>query len=988
MAAHQDGAQQLECPVRVRIRQEIGSKTATVSARPKTSPAAGVLAGACNHQRGRGGLDSLSWFALLGLLGWLLIGPLPAEAQAGATPPTVLRVGILAFGGKAQAQQQWAPTLRLLEASLPGHALEGVPLDYDEFGAALQRKAVDFVYTNPEHYVALRGSRKLQALATVNGRTGDQIVDRFGGVLFSRAGSPVQDLAGVRGRRVAAVGKFSLGGFLLADDTLRHAGINLGSADVAELRFIGLPHARVVEQVLAGAADVGIVRTGVLEALVQAGQLKWDDIQVLAPRPPGAFPQRVSTDLAPEWPWAALPHVAPQVVAQVRAALLALPADGDAAIQGQHAGFSAPANYAPVEDLMRRLHTYPDDPHASLAEQARLLWLDHETELSVALAALLLAGLGLSGSLWSSNRHLRQLTALYAGAQQRLQMTAAAFDSQVGLIITDKQTKVLRANQAFTGILGFSEVELRGQPTALLRGLSLPKDGAGSIWRYLQQHGRWQGEVPCRHRDGHEVPCMVTITAMREVEAGVEGYVGSFVDMSQHHIDQTAIRQLAFFDVLTGLPIRRRFLDDLQHALDRTDASGVHGALIFIDLDHFKLLNDSHGHSMGDDLLRVISSRLRHVLGSEGLVARLGGDEFVVMQPGLDGTSEQALAQALALAQRLRDAILQPCQLQTSPQAGQPVSVVSHSCSGSLGLTLFDRQDTECTEVMRRADVAMYQAKHAGRNTIRHYDPDLSRLLGERAALAADLSRALELDQVVLHYQVQVDRSGRAVAAECLLRWLHPTRGPVSPATFIPLAEDSGMIIALGDWVMDRACRTLARWAQMPAAAHLELAVNVSPRQFAEAGFVDKLEMALARSGARPQQLVLEVTEGILLENADEVAELMIKLCRLGVSFAIDDFGTGYSSLSYLQRLPLRQLKIDRAFIRDMDVNRNSEAIVGAVIGLGQSLGLTVVAEGVEAEQQKALLVAMGCGLLQGFHLGMPSTLPVFEAALPQAVAC
>jgi diguanylate cyclase (GGDEF)-like protein/PAS domain S-box-containing protein len=682
-----------------------------------------------------------------------------------------------------------------------------------------------------------------------------------------------------------------------------------------------------------------------------------------------------------------LPHVAPSHLARVSAALLALPADGEVARQGRHGGFSTPANYAPVEDLMRRLRTYPNDPNASLREQARVLWLNHQAELSTALAVLLLAGLGLSGSLWLTNRHLRSLAALYAGAKQRLQMTSAAFDSQVGLIITDTQSRVLRANQAFSDILGFKEDELRGQATSLLRGLSVPKNRVGGIWRHLQRHGQWQGELACRHRDGHEVQCMLTITAMSEVEAGVEGFVASFVDMSQHHSDQTAIRQLAYFDVLTGLPNRRRFMDELQQALELPGSDGGQGALIFIDLDHFKLLNDSHGHSMGDDLLKVISSRLRQVLGPDGLVARLGGDEFVVMQPGLGSCNEQALAQALALAQRLRDAILQPCQLQTPPQAGQPASVVSHSCSGSLGVTLFDRQDTECTEVMRRADVAMYQAKHAGRNTIRHYDPDLSRLLGERAALAADLSRALELDQIALHYQVQVDRSGRAVAAECLLRWLHPTRGPVSPATFIPLAEESGVIIALGDWVMDTACRTLARWAQMPAAAHLELAVNVSPRQFAEAGFVDKLELALARSGARPQQLVLEITEGILLDNADEVAELMLRLCRLGVSFAIDDFGTGYSSLSYLQRLPLRQLKIDRAFIRDMDVNRNSEAIVGAVIGLGQSLGLTVVAEGVETEQQQALLVAMGCGLLQGYHLGMPSALPAFEAALPQSPA-
>jgi EAL domain-containing protein (putative c-di-GMP-specific phosphodiesterase class I) len=300
-------------------------------------------------------------------------------------------------------------------------------------------------------------------------------------------------------------------------------------------------------------------------------------------------------------------------------------------------------------------------------------------------------------------------------------------------------------------------------------------------------------------------------------------------------------------------------------------------------------------------------------------------------------------------------------------------------------VALFDGHDREVIEIMRRADIAMYQAKQAGRNTIRHYDPEVNRLLAERAALSEDLSHALADQQMLLHYQLQVDREGRPVAAECLLRWQHPQRGLVSPAQFIPIAEESGAITALGDWVLETACQTLKRWAASPTTAKLELAVNVSPRQFTEPDFVAKLEKTLARTGAPPRNLLLEITEGILLDNADAVAQRMHQLCTLGVSFAVDDFGTGYSSLSYLQRLPLRQLKIDRSFIRDVQINANSEAIVRAVVGLGASLGLTVVAEGVENEAQREFMVLLGCGLLQGYHLGWPVPLDRFEASLADA---
>jgi len=910
----------------------------------------------------------------------LCLCALPRPAWCAETQ--VVRVGMLAFVDAAAMVQQWTPTARALEAAMPGVTVQLQAMDYDALSDAIQARRIDFVFTNPEHFVVLRNLYKLRALATMRRRIGDQATDRFGSVIFARAGLGLRSLADVRGRSVAAVGVYSLGGFLLADDTLRNAGVDLRDTERDRLVFTSVPHTRVVDRVLSGQSDVGIVRTGMLDALVQAGRLKWSDIEVLEPRPPSTYPQVVTTDLTPEWPWAAMPHVDPEQGRRWAAALMALPADDAAAHAAEHAGFARPANYAPVEDLMRRLHTYPD--RGALA-RLQSLWVAYQRELSSVLATMVLVGLVVSAYLFRTNRHLRQLTGLYERAKQDLQMTSAAFDSQVGLIITDGYTRVLRANDAFTAILGYSEQALKGQSTAVLRGLGMPEKRLGQVWAQLQRERHWQGELMCRHLDGRDVPCMVTITALHEAEAGVEGFVGSFVDMSRHHQDQQAIRQLAFFDVLTGLPNRRRFLDELQQAMNRVRVTGQHGALIFIDLDHFKLLNDSHGHSIGDALLKVISKRLDLTLAGEGLVARLGGDEFVALLGDLPADDHAAQVQALAVALRLREAILAPCQLQAPTRAGELGQLISHSCSGSLGVALFDAHDQEVTEVMRRADIAMYQSKHAGRNTIRHFDPEVNRQLSERAMLSADLAHALAGQQLALHYQVQVDHTGAALGAECLLRWQHPTRGMVSPAVFVPLAEESGAIIALGDWVVDTACATLARWAASPATAHLELAVNVSPRQFAEPRFADKLQQCLASHRAPPQRLVLEITEGLLLDNADEVTRLMHRLCELGVSFAIDDFGTGYSSLSYLQRLPLRQLKVDRSFIHDLTSNRNAEAIVRTVIGLGSSLGLTVVAEGVETAQQQALLLAMGCGLLQGYHLGRPVPLPQFEAALPQA---
>jgi diguanylate cyclase (GGDEF)-like protein/PAS domain S-box-containing protein len=908
---------------------------------------------------------------------WLVLGYLGALAVAQAAEP--VRIGVLAFQSKSDTLAQWAPTARYLERAPDGRRFEIIPLNYEELNLAVKAASLDFVLTNPEHYVVLRNAYRVRPMVTLNTLVQGQVLDRFGSVIFARASSSIQTLADVRGTRVVAVGLYSLGGFLLAADTLRQNHIDLRSADVRQLAFTGLPHSLVVQEVLAGRADVGTVRTGVLEQMVAQGKLDPGQIRVLNEQPRDVFPQALSTELYAEWPWAALSHTDPALIKQVALALLQLPANDAAAQVGRYHGFSTPANYAPVEELMRRLKVYPGVESKPLWLE---LWLEYEHAIEAAGLALGLFGLGLLAWQWRSNRRLRDMTRLYRQAQSGLQVTAAAFSSQVGLIVTDEQTRIVRANQAFCEMLGYTEAQLVGLSTGQLRGVSVPQGEIRQMWHALQAQGRWQGDLVCRHAAGQDLACQVTITAIRSDQVGLSGYVGSFVDMSEQKKTETEIRQLAFYDNLTELPNRRLFLERLQGAMAAALQGRTLGALMFIDLDHFKILNDTHGHLVGDQLLQHIAQRLNALVGGEALAARLGGDEFVVMLTGLERNEAGAMARAMDMARSVHEAILLPYQLSTLGDVSEAQHTLRYNCSGSIGVTLFGLQPEPVTEVLKRADVAMYQSKHSGRNAIRQFDPAAQRLLNEQALLTADLNQALADGQLFLHYQLQTNAQGFAVGAECLLRWRHPARGLVSPVEFIPLAEESGAILSIGSWVLRGACATLAAWSRQPGFCALSLSVNVSPRQFIEDDFVASVTQALQASGARAELLTLEITEGIVLQNADQVIDKMHQLRALGVGFSIDDFGTGYSSLSYLQRLPLREVKIDKAFVNDLTHNAGSEAIVRAIIALSASMTLTVVSEGVETEAQKDQLLAMGCHLLQGYLIARPMTLDAMEALL------
>ena len=914
--------------------------------------------------------------AFWGTCGLLLVlcgGP-AASAQ------TSVKIGVLAFESKSDTDARWRPTADYLQTATAQQHVDIVPLNYEELNAAVEAGDVDFVLTNPEHYVVLRNAFRLSPMVTLNTLIDKKPASSFGGVIFTRADSrDILQLEDVRGKRVAAVGVFSLGGFLAAADVFRQRQVNLRSADIKALEFTGQPHYKVVQAVMEGHADVGLVRTGVLEDMARRGKLDLDQIRVLNLQTNTDFPQLLSTPLYPEWPLAAMPKTSPTLVKAVAMALLNIAQDSAFAHAGNYAGFTPPANYAPVEELMRRLKAYPLVESVPLWQE---LWLSYSEEIESAAFVLMLVGAGATVYLGIGNRRLRKLADLYAESQGRLAVTAAAFESQVGIIVTDERTHIIRANEAFTKLFGYTEAELLGSSTSMLRSGLIPDGTLRLIWPILLAKGRWQGELACRHHSGKEVACIVAITALHRETGSPTGFVGSFLDITiQKHAESEA-RQLAFFDPLTELPNRRMFIDRLQGAITTAAQDHQLGALMFIDLDDFKVLNDSYGHTVGDQLLRLIAQRLGTLAGTTALAARLGGDEFVVMCPALSPVEALAQEKASTFAWQIRRAILDPYELNTQSTDNTPSRFLHYNISGSIGVALFGSSDEPVAEVLKRADVAMYQSKHAGKDTIRIFDPRVQSALSERVALSTDLNAALAKGQLLLHYQLQTTASGAAVGAECLLRWKHPTRGMVSPVEFIALAEESGAIISMGDWVTRQACETLARWASIEQLQHLTLSVNVSPRQFIDADFVLRVEKSLQETGANPQRLCLEITEGIVLQEADQVIEKMHRLCAIGLSFSVDDFGTGYSSLSYLQRLPLRELKIDKTFVHDLANNKASEAIVRAIAALGASMQIDVLAEGVETEAQKNRLTALGCERMQGYLFARPMALEAMEQKL------
>ena len=555
--------------------------------------------------------------------------------------------------------------------------------------------------------------------------------------------------------------------------------------------------------------------------------------------------------------------------------------------------------------------------------------------------------------------------------QNQLRVLASSFNLQEGIIICDENGLIIKTNQAFSNITGYSAEEALGRNPRFLSSGRHDASFYTEMWKSLLANGKWDGEVWNRRKTGEIYPENLAIVIIKDSEGKTINYVASMTDITKRVAASEEIKQLAFFDSLTGLPNRRLLLDRLAQTLHSNERTGNHGALLFLDLDNFKAINDSYGHDSGDLLLQQAAVRIVDSVRAIDTVSRIGGDEFVVILQSLNQQESEAVIEAEIIAKRILYSLNVPYKIKGRDDL----------CSTSIGATIF-QSNADSIDVLKQADIALYKAKESGRNVLFFFDPIMQTIINAQAEIKRDLKEALLQHQFELYYQVQVDVNGAPVGAEALLRWLHPTKGYISPADFIPIAEESQAIISIGDWVIDAACAQLKQWESNELTRTLSLSVNISAKEFRAENFVEKLKMTIRHHAINPSKLRFELTEGMLISDINGAIETMNKLNELGIYFELDDFGTGYSSLQYLKRLPVYQLKIDRTFVRDVVESVNEQGIVRAIIAMAEALQIRVLAEGVETKAQRQHLADIGCNYFQGYLFGKPVPIDQFEAAL------
>jgi len=880
-----------------------------------------------------------------------------------------INIGVLAFRPKPIVEAKWQPLVNYLNREVQGVEFTISALNYTELEKAIDRKTVDFVFTNSSHFVQLAHKTNLSSpLATlINKKSGQPVRNFAGTILVKNTDTNIQALEDLSGKTIATPSQKSFGGFKMQAYELHQVGINLAT-DVT-IKQTTMPHDKAIVSVMRGEADAAFVRSGVLESMEKSGKIRVGQLRVLNLQMGSNFPFLISTRLYPEWPFAAMPHVGEALAGRIAGALLALPHDGEITqMIGIH-GFRIPADYEPIREVLRTLRVYPYDktPEITLTD----LWEQHRAQMVSALLAVLVISF-LIILLFVYNRRLHDHHEKLQENNESLRIAAVAFDTQEAIFITDKNERIIRVNGAFTRVTGYSDKEAIGQTPRILHSGRHSKQFYHDLWANMERNGYWQGEVWNRRKNGEIFPVGQTITTIKDDDGQITHYLSTFDDISAFKENEERIKKLAFYDPLTGLANRRLLQDHLKQARAHSTRKNDFFALLFIDLDHFKTLNDTLGHNYGDHLLQQVAQRLTETVREGDTVSRTGGDEFIVLLEELGDTADEAAQAAKTTADNLLKQISVPYFLKGR----------EYPISASIGISIYTDHTESIEEMMVRSDLAMYQAKSAGRNTIRFFDPSMQESIQHRSKLEAELRQAIQQDQFVLYYQPKLNPQQQILGYEALIRWNHPKHGILAPGAFIEVAEDSGLIIKIGQWVLRQACVQLSIWHESEETKHLTLAVNISEKQLRRERFVDQVKQIIDATHCPPDKLELEITESLLMKEMDGSIQKIKQLRALGITFAIDDFGTGYSSLNYLKKLPVDWLKIDQSFVHDMLNDPQDEAIVKTILALSETLGLMAIAEGVETEQQKKHLIELGCPILQGYLFDKPK--PVEELVYSQ----
>jgi len=954
---------------------------------------------------------------------------LQSEAPAWAVDQK-LHLGILALRPKPQMQQAWQPFADYLTGKLSGYRVQLHLLDHQEMLAAIQQRQLDFVLTNPSHYIILRQKAGFSgSLATMIPKEGSHPLHNFGGVIFTRNNrNDIRELSDLKHKRIACIGTGvgTFGGFQAQTLELHRAGITLKQQ---QFLSTGMPQDRVIKAVLEGKADVGFVRTGMLEKLEQQGTIPAGSFKIINQQNIPDFPFASSTRLYPEWPFVGLPQIDPHLSAKVAALLLSIPPDSAPLNAAGIHSFGIPADYLPVEELLRELRLTPFDavPPFNIKDIWKRYWIwvtclalaiaisfqrhfhqmAAKRRLKVALNELEQNQEELkkaSSATESANRALRLLSAsnqtlLRCTDEEELlfQVCRIAVEvggyatAWIGLALHDekkciKQVACYGIEDSFLDGISMSYDENQQGTTAMeiavrtgtvqirqdifndptlvsLYGHARKYNFQSSIALPLQLHSEVLGALAI-YAPEPNVFKDAEVVLLEELASDLAFGIQTIRDRQAHEKAREHVHKLAYYDRLTGLPNRLLFQDRLHQTVLEASLQTYNLGIIFLDLDGFKKVNDSLGHEVGDELLKIIATRLGNTVRPRDTVARFGGDEFAILAPKVRQEVDLAI-----IARKLQAALNKPITIQRRELF----------VTASIGIARYPSDSHEAGSLLRFADAAMHHAKASGKNSFKFYSSPLTQAATERMELESDLRRALANGQLEVYYQPKIHTIiGQMIGAEALLRWHHPTRGMVPPDKFIGIAEDTGLIVEIGAWVLQTACSTAAAWNK-ESLFPIKVAVNLSARQLFYGNFVDTVHTTLTSTGCRPEWLELEITESLLISRTPETVSSLETLDKLGISIALDDFGTGYSSLSYLTEFPIKTIKIDKAFISDITTDKRKLELVRAIISLGRSLTAELVAEGVETSEQAACIDRLGCHIIQGYLYARPMPVTAFN---------
>ncbi|MBW7858866.1 MAG: EAL domain-containing protein, partial [Leptonema sp. (in: Bacteria)] len=558
--------------------------------------------------------------------------------------------------------------------------------------------------------------------------------------------------------------------------------------------------------------------------------------------------------------------------------------------------------------------------------------------------------------------------------ESELRLAAKILESNIPMVITDSSQKILRVNNALLKLTGYDENELIGQSPEILHCEENSEAFYQQILKTLEQSGHWQGETLGRRKNGEIYPKWLVIAAVPDSIGNIAHYVATEQDLSEQRENMATIERLSFFDSVTELPNRRLMMEQLAKTIRFVNQQGCQGAILHLDLDDFKIINDSYGHLYGDIVLKEIARRLKSCIDVTDTLSRTGGDEFVIILSQLSLNDAGAI-EADEIAKRIQDVLSRPFFLEEPETHRQ----FQYFCSVSIGIALFSTAEVSADELLKHSDIALYNAKTNGRGLIKYFNPTMQDLIITHSEILEDLHKAVNQNQFFVQYQPQVNEMGKVIGAEALVRWYHPELGIIPPNQFIPVAEESGLIVQIGQFVFESVCKQLSLWKNDTQFSDITIAVNVSAQQMKLPNLISGVKSILSKTGAAANQIKLELTESMLLTNTDQIIGIMEELRKTGLKFSLDDFGTGYSSLSYLNRLPIDQIKIDQSFVANLMHHQKNQAIAQTIIQLGQNLGLSILAEGVELPAQLDFLVSHGCRSFQGYLFSKPLDLNQFE---------